>query len=307
MNSRGSLAWFGRQTHNRYYTQIPNIKNINVDWNDFSKWVNSNLNSKYAGDIVRYSKKYTEILQKPNTASRLMALPKNKKRLVMASLSNLSKYLGIYDYWKSIIRNSGLKWEKRSALETIIDILNSNLEDTKIWLKETIAKLPNEYSTVLVFDVLTGLRASESCLSCKLITELKEKNRLDQYLDTELMMLQHFRFKELFLRHNKNAYISFISKDLLNLILEVKPKLTYSAIRHKLNNIGFSSKMKELRKLHGTLLRSHLPKDLIDLLHGRISESVFLRFYYKPFLQNIRTKTLEGIEPLQTELLRILS
>jgi len=307
LKSRGSLAWFGRQTHNRYFKQIPNIKTIDIDWNDFSKWVNSNLNSKYAGDIVRYSKRYAEILQKPNTASRLMALPKNKKRLVMASLSNLSKYLGIYDYWKSIIRNSGLKWEKRSALEAIIDILNSNLEDTKIWLKETIAKLPNEYSTVLVFDVLTGLRASESCLSCKLITELKEKNRLDQYLDTELMMLQHFRFKELFLRHNKNAYISFISKDLLNLILEVKPKLTYSAIRHKLNNIGFSSKMKELRKLHGTLLRSHLPKELIDLLHGRISESVFLRFYYKPFLQDIRTKTLKGIEPLQTELLRILS
>jgi hypothetical protein len=223
----------------------------------------------------------------------------------MASLSNLSKYLGIYEYWKDIIKNHGLKWEKRSALETVIDILNSNLEDTKIWLKKAIPKLPNEYGSVLIFDVLTGLRASESCLSCKLITELAEGNRLNQYLDGELMMLQHFRFKELFLRHNKNAYISFISKDLLNLILKVKPRVTYSAIRHKLNELGISSKMKDLRKLHGTLLRSCLPNELIDLLHGRVSESVFLRFYYKPILQDIRDKTLDAIEPLQKELLAI--
>lgn len=63
----------------------------------------------------------------------------------MASLSNLSKYLGIYEYWKAIIENHGLKWERRSALEAIMDILNSNLEYVKAWLKEAISKLPREW------------------------------------------------------------------------------------------------------------------------------------------------------------------
>jgi len=307
MTCRGSLAWFGRQTHNEYYTQIPNIDPLNIDWNSFKEYVFNNLSLKCAKDVLRYSKRYVDILQYPKRASRIGMLPKDKKRLVMASLSNLSKYLGIYEYWRAIIKNHGLKWEKRSALETIIDILNTNLEDAKVWAKETIPKIPREYGSVLVFDALTGLRASEACNSCNLIADLADSGNLDQYFDPELSMLQHFRFKELFLRHNKNAYISFVSKELLNLVLEFKPRVTYGAMRHRLNRIGIPNKMKQLRKLHGTLLRNHLPKELIDLLHGRISESVFLRFYYKPFLQDIRDKTLTGIEPLQNELLELLS
>ena len=65
--------------------------------------------------------------------------------------------------------------------------------------------MPREYSTVLIFDVLTGLRPTEAVNSCKLITELSEKGKLNTYLDRELMMLQHFRFPELFLRNSKNA------------------------------------------------------------------------------------------------------
>jgi len=46
---------------------------------------------------------------------------------------------------------------------------------------------------------------------------------------------------------------------------------------------------------------------IVDLLQGRISKSVFLRFYYKPFLEDIRSKTLEGIKSQQKELLTIIS
>ena len=266
----------------------------------------NNISKRCAMDELRYSRRYFGVLQHPQMVSSIAMLPKNKKRLVMASLSNLSKYLGIYEYWKELIKNHGLKWEKRSALETVIDILNTNLEDTRTWLTGTIPKIPVEYSTVLAFDALTGLRASEACLSCSLIVDLAANNRLNHYLDGELSMLQHFRFKELFLRRNKNAYISFIPGELLNLVLEIKPKITYGALRHKLNRIGLPNKMKELRKLHGTMLRSYLPNELIDLLHGRVSESVFLRFYYKPFLQDIKNKTIEGIKPLQDELMALL-
>jgi integrase len=312
VNSRGSLAWLGRQTHNiAYFPEIsqnlPSFETRSFDWQEYKEYIFKNFSHGYAKDVFRLSKKYAEVLEDPQKASKLSMLPKCKRKGVMSSLSNLAKYLGVYQYWKAIMKNHGLKWERRSALEAIIDILNTNLEDTKAWLRKAIPKLPKEHGTVLVFDVLTGLRPSEACNSCKLITKLAKNDRLDQYLDRELIMLQHFRFKELFLRRNKNAYISFVSKDLLNLVLETEPRLSYTALRKKMNRLGIRSQMKQLRKLHGTLLRKHLPPELIDILQGRVSESVFLRFYYKPFLQEIREKSLKSIEPLQRELLTILS
>lgn len=225
----------------------------------------------------------------------------------MASLSNLSKYLGIYEYWKQIIKNAGLKWGKYSALDAITSLLNTNLKDVQQWLEEVIQELPRKYSVVLVFNALTGLRPSEACHSVTLITKLNKKDQLEKYLDSELMMLQHFKFRELFLRGNKNAYISFISQDLLETVLEVQPQTTYSALRHKLNRLSFKSQAKHLRKLHATLLRNNLPQELIDILHGRVSQSVFLRFYYKPFLKEIRENSLKSIEPLEKELLATLS
>ncbi len=57
------------------------------------------------------------------------------------ALANLSKYLGIYEHWRSIAKNAGLKWEKRSALETLINILNTDITKVEDWLKDLIPKL----------------------------------------------------------------------------------------------------------------------------------------------------------------------
>jgi len=58
-----------------------------------------------------------------------------------------------------------------------------------------------------------------------------------------------------------------------------------------------------LRKLYATRLRNHLPQELIDLLQGRISQTVFMKFYYKPLLLDIQQKTIKALQPMQTELL----
>ena len=225
----------------------------------------------------------------------------------MASLSNLSRYLGIYEHWKQIMRNYGLKWERISSLDAVINLLSTNLEDVKDWLKSVIQKIPKEFAVVEVFAVLTGLRPSEACMSTSLISELSTQNELEQYLNKDLLMLQHFRFKEKFLRRNKNAYISFISQELLDLIIEVEPKVTYSQLQKKIYRLDLKNRTRQLRKLNATLLRETLPREVIVLLQGRINQSVFLRYYYKPFLKDIRDRILKGIQPLQKELLEILS
>jgi len=169
-----------------------------------------------------------------------------------------------------------------------------------------LSKLPKTYASVLVFTSLTGLRPTESCNSCFLITKLYKTNKLEKYFDEDLSMLQHFRYPELFIRKCKNAYISFISKDLLNLIIETKPEIRYSALDTKINRWGFNNKTKQLRKLFATTLRNHLPQELIDLLQGRISQTVFMKFYYRPLLKDVKNKTLEAIKPLENELFEIV-
>ena len=132
---------------------------------------------------------------------------------------------------------------------------------------------------------------------------MDDRSRLREYLNYDLMMLQHFKYKKKFLRGSKNAFISFISNELLELVLEHKPAMKYTAVTSALRKRKCRIRVNELRKLYSTTLRNHLPSEAIDLLQGRIGHSIFIRFYYKPFLQDIKTKTLEGIRPLQKELI----
>jgi hypothetical protein len=283
----------------------PECKKLQIEeqWSNFGYWLLKTHTRAHAKEILRYSKRFYLILEKPSLASQLLMLSKDVRRVAMSSLSNLSKFLGVYENWKQTIKNFGLKWENTSNLEAFLSILNSNLEETETWLRQVIQKLPKDYSTVLVFDVLTGLRPTEAAVSCRLITELSEKNKLDLYLDKDLMMLQHFRFPDLFLRKSKNAYISFITPELLKLVIETKPRMKYSAIDTMIGRKGFSTRTKQLRKLYATKLRNDLPQELVDLLQGRISQTVFMKFYYKPLLKDVQQKTIKALQHLQSELL----
>jgi len=232
-------------------------------------------------------------------------MPKDLRRNVMASLANLSKFLGMYEHWKGTIKTYGLKWEKRNGLEVLIDILNTNIEEVKEWLKEAILRLPRKYGTALIFNALTGLRPNEGVIACNLIVKLSRQKQLDCYLDNDLMMLQHFRFPKLFLRRSKNAYISFITPELLSLVLKHKPTFKYKGLHSALRKRKMKNKTKHLRKLFATSLREYLPQESIDLLQGRIGQNIFVRFYFKPTLMKLREQTVKGITPLQKELLEL--
>ena len=230
-------------------------------------------------------------------------MAKAKRRLVMSSLSNLAKFIGVYDKWEQIRKNNGLKWEKRNAIETFLSMLNHNADDTTKWLKAVIGDLKPKYSTVLIYNALTGLRPTEGCNSCRLIS-----TDLENYLDKDLMALQHFKYPKLFLRQSKNAFISFVSKDLLKLVLQNKPMIKYTALTSAIRKKGYQIRVRELRKLYATTLRNNrVPREIIDLLEGRIGQSIFLRFYYKPILQQTRTQVLRAIKPLQKELMETVN
>ena len=79
--------------------------------------------------------------------------------------------------------------------------------------------------------------------------------------------------------------------------------MSHDDLKSRLRKRAFRIHLKDLRKLHATILREHVPSEIIDLLHGRINSSIFLRFYYKPFLQEIRDKVMKAIAPLEKEIL----
>ncbi|MDI6904535.1 MAG: integrase [Candidatus Bathyarchaeia archaeon] len=277
---------------------------LEIGWNDFEVWCQSGHTKAYARKLRNYAKAYSYVLFE-GKASVLSGFSKGKRRNAMAALANLAKYLGVYKRWKTMVEEADLKWQRRSQIEVFLSIMNTDLSDVQDWLREAVQKLPEKCSSVLIFNAATGLRPGEACTSAGLLSQLAEAERLDDYLNMDLKMLEHFKYPELFLRRSKNAYISFVPDDVLQLIKRVKPKITPNALKKALSKKRLPNKIMGLRKLHGTTLRNNgIQSEVVDLLHGRIQQSIFLRHYYRPdILAGIREKALKAIQPLINETL----
>jgi hypothetical protein len=231
INIRNGRSWGCRLA----WSRLGDLGYSKYVFNDFEQWLNKSHHHSTVRQLLKYAVEYHDVLAVPSKASEIMVLNRDKRRMVMSSLANLSKFLGKYEHWKMIVRNTGLKWEKRTSLEVVLDIMDARLSDTKEWLLKAVKTLSKQHATVLIFDALTGLRPSEAYQSCELITKLSECGKLEHYLNREMMMLEHFRYKDIFLRRCKNAYISFISPELLELVLKYKPTLKFISLNPKLN------------------------------------------------------------------------
>lgn len=271
-----------------------------VDWGAFRAWLLGQHGKAYVAKVWNYAKAYGYMLFEPAKASMLSGFSKAKRRNIMAALANLSKFLGIYGCWKEIVSQTGLHWQKTSHLEVFLGMLNTDLSDVRAWFKEAVQKLPEKYSVVLMFAAATGLRPEEACKSASLFSDLAEAGRLNTYLNPQFLMLEHFRFPEMFIRGCKNAYISFVSQDMITLLLKVKPKVTVNGLREALQKAGLRVRIKDLRKLFATTVRDGgVSDDVVDLLEGRIPQNVFLRHYYKPdLLKSIREKVLAATKSI---------
>ena len=128
---------------------------------DFEEWLTKNHSRRYSKDLIRYARAYHAVLQNPKEISRVSVLPMDTRRLIVAALANLSKYLGIYEHWRALAKNAGLKWEKKLSLDIFLDMM-INLQDCLTWLRQVLEKIPKEYGCVLVFTALTGLRPTEA-------------------------------------------------------------------------------------------------------------------------------------------------
>jgi intergrase/recombinase len=201
---------------------------------------------------------------------------------VLKSLINLSKYLGQYESFKSQLKNHGIKWVTTdNSFNSFLAIVNNQHSTLGKWYKDAMTVLPENEKLYLRFTLLSGLRKDESIKSMLLIQKLASNGKLNEYFNEKLGILEHFKYGELFLRNTKNVYISIVSEELVQQIVNSKP-IFYTTIRKHLEKNKLTLRIKELRSYFATFLRKNgIISEYIDLIQGRIPRSVFARHYLK--------------------------
>ena len=284
----GSLARIGRKP--------PKLQDTQIDWNAYYHYVKSKYSKVYAGLLYSYAKKYTYIIENPS----LLGTFKDAKRCnVLKALVCLSKYLGFYREFKERLKDYGIKWSQPDCLDAFLRIFNNNSDSLKAWYNNAYSILKPNEKLLLRFALLTGLRKDEAFKSYNLIVRLSKQGNLSQYYNADLSVLEHFKFKELFLRRTKNTYISFIPEALIHEIADSKP-VAYKNVYRKLNSRGISIKFNEMRDYFASFMVRHgLIREEVDLLQGRIPKSVFVRYYWSPSIKDLRDRTLKALDTLE--------
>ena len=269
--------------------QINDYSNSNdekhIDYDKFLQYMESiGLNRVTMKTRMAYARRYDHLLV-TGDFSEIMEFSNDKKKHIMKSLALLSKYLGCYDRWQDYKNRYQLKWiVSRDSLANFQSLTNLDNEFSSMvdWVKKSIEKYPR-FSNIMKFGVLTGLRPAETLESFNLLPIREPKK---EYLSKDRKVLEHFRFPSIFLRRTKKAFISIMNEDILNLVEEHGDEvLNYDKVRLTFERNHQKFYMSYCRKIFATFLRNDgVEPELIDLLQGRIANSIFVRHYYRPYM-----------------------
>ena len=202
---------------------LPLISEDKIDWQIFKTWLFGEYAEVTAKDRLCYAKKYANCLLKRDFGKLKLVTPSQREH-AMKALAVLSKFLGVYEDFRSLVKNYGLKWSSRKSSDLIIDRLTKTTNPDEIfdWIKEVKNSMP-ELSDFMDLMAISGLRFSEAIESFNLIIKLARKGKLKEYYNSEKKILEHFRFKDIFIRRSKKVFISFVPKELVERISQNKP------------------------------------------------------------------------------------
>ncbi|MCW4044253.1 MAG: integrase [Candidatus Bathyarchaeota archaeon] len=257
---------------------------------------------KHKPHVARYMANYARSFQDcflGRDLSALLGFSAGKRRLVMASLSALAKFRGEYDDWRRLASQYNLKWAGKSKDDVFIERLNKiqNPEEIWQWIRD-LKRLRPEFAVFVDFLAVTGLRLVEAVSAYNLVIKLAAERKLADYYVHDKAVLEHYKFKELFLRNTKKAFVSFVPQDLVYHVAESKQlnKFTIQTSTKRVLPLRFS----DVREAHATFMTKYLKQQEIDFLHGRVTGSVFMQHYFNPALiVDLRTRVFQGISEIQ--------
>jgi len=215
------------------------------------------------------------------------------------ALITLSKYLGVYDSFRSKLKNYGIKLSTPNTFSAFLRIMNGNSSDILNWYNEAKLVLRDNEKVFLKYLLHSGLRKQEGIKSFNKIIELTKTNRLSEYYDYNLNCLMHFKYPKEFIRRTKNCFISFIPENLVREIAGNEP-ITYEMIRKRLLRNKLKRRINELRDFYGTYLLQHgILEAEINLCQGRIPPSIFIKHYWSPKLSELRDRIFKALTDLE--------
>ena len=238
----------------------------------------------YAKQIFSNSIRYFDCLENPQ---RISEIPASTRGNVLKAMANLSKFLGVYTEYQKKLKNSGVKWlSTDDAFNSFLRITNNNHSSLGEWCEAVQNILRDNEKLLLKYTLVTGIRKNEAIKSFNLIIDLAKVGELDSYYNSDLGILEHYKQKDanghfMFLKATKKLYISIVPKTLVYEIAQSN-KVSYPAIRKRINRAKHNIRIKQLRSYFATFLRQQgILAEYIDLLQGRIPKSVFARHYLK--------------------------
>jgi intergrase/recombinase len=286
-----------------YSGDLTPVEAFTVDWDGFREWLLKERRLDTVKGIVSYAERFSDCLLHRNF-SKLLTLSQGTRRHVLKALSNLAKFLGMYEEFRRLVSAYGLKWSGRSSDDLLIDRLTRVRDSDEVfeWVRQ-VKTLRPDLRDFMDLITVTGLRFCEAVESYNLIIKLAGEGKLQHYYNEEKSVLEHFRFKKLFIRKSKKAFMSFVPKEIVEAVSKNKPLASTDAVHSKLRKKKLRFRFSDVREFHASFLTKYLTPPEIDFLHGRVSASVFMRNYFNPaWITDLAQRTLKAIEEILTKI-----
>jgi hypothetical protein len=237
-------------------------------------------------------------------------LPRSQSSNVIKALAALAKFVGRYSEFKQLREDYAIKWGGRSKDDVFIDRITSTKEPNEIWdwvvsVKKELPRLAG----LLDLMSISGLRFIEGIHSFNLIGELSRSGKLtldregrnyhSGYFNRDLSALEHFWFRDLFLRKTKKAFVSFVPQNLIADIGSMEA-LDAGGVQQLVRRHGLPLRFSDIREAHGTFITKFLKESEINFLHGRVTAGVFMANYFNPSLiGDLKARVFQGIAEIQ--------
>jgi hypothetical protein len=274
---------------------------MEINFDDYKVFLaNKYTNKQYAKAQLSNAIKYSECIENP---SKMLSFPESRQKNILKAMVCLSKYLGCYEEYKAKLKSYDIKWSNEdTAFNGFLAIFNHKHDSLPEYIKEIQPLLHENERLFVRFLAITGLRKSEGLHSFNMIIDLNSEGKLSEYYNSDLQVLEHFKYGKVFLLGTKNAYISFVSKEMINQICNSEP-VTYNAIHCRFMRRKLKLRLKELRSYNNTYLRKNgILSELVDVLAGRVPKSVFCRHYLAETMKAFSSQVLTIQRNLETSL-----
>jgi intergrase/recombinase len=123
---------------------------------------------------------------------------------------------------------------------------------------------------------------------------LGARGRLGEYYDPERQILEHYEFKDVFIRRSKKVFMSFVPKDVVERVASEKPLKPYD-VQNWMKRTGLRPMFSDCRELYASYMTRHLSVPEVDFVQGRVTASVCMRNYFNPtWIADLRERAVRG-------------